>query len=437
MAKSITIVEFERVYNKQNSSRPDNPQYLTAEKFELVRSYIYNNTDADIGQIFQFGKDEYGEYFKSRNYVGTIQIGSDITIEILPKIYNDLDEDSKKKTRTIFHKMLRSTVNINYKIANAAKLGTQKDSNIFEVFISMFVAEAERLIQRGLRCGYEEYSGNESFYKGRLDFQQNIRENLVHKERFYVTYDVFTVNRSENRLIRSALEKLRRISLDSDNQRRISRVLGMMEGVSLSANHDADFAKCSADRNMTGYQNVLAWTKVFLKNKSFTSYKGETMAYALLFPMETVFENFIAQQVKMYFTDHEVSAQKKGTYLFDDIFMLRPDIVMEKDEHVKYIIDTKWKLLSSDPQENYGISQADMYQMYAYAQKFRCEKIILCYPWAKNIDRNELPDHFTSGNIKVYIRAVDLSLLAPEKEEEPEDEIEQRFISEIGRLAPQ
>ena len=36
------------------------------------------------------------------------------------------------------------------------------------------------------------------------------------------------------------------------------------------------------------------------------------------------------------------------------------------------IIDTKWKLLTGNEDENYGISQADMYQMYAYAHKFKC-----------------------------------------------------------------
>ncbi|MEY8330768.1 hypothetical protein AALB81_15795 [Lachnospiraceae bacterium 48-33] len=31
----------------------------------------------------------------------------------------------------------------------------------------------------------------------------------------------------------------------------------------------------------------------------------------------------------------------------------------------RYIMDTKWKVLS-DAKPNYGISQADMYQMYTY-----------------------------------------------------------------------
>ena len=46
----------------------------------------------------------------------------------------------------------------------------------------------------------------------------------------------------------------------------------------------------------------------------------------------------------------------------------------------KIILDTKWKRLVDKPRINYGISQADMYQMYAYAKKYRTSEIWLLYP---------------------------------------------------------
>ena len=43
------------------------------------------------------------------------------------------------------------------------------------------------------------------------------------------------------------------------------------------------------------------------------------------------------------------------------------------------MLDTKWKLLS--PQwHNYGISQADMYQMYAYQKEYAANQAVLLYP---------------------------------------------------------
>ena len=43
-------------------------------------------------------------------------------------------------------------------------------------------------------------------------------------------------------------------------------------------------------------------------------------------------------------------------------------------------LKTKWKSLADNPRINYGISQADMYQMYAYSKKYGTSEIWLLYP---------------------------------------------------------
>lgn len=43
-------------------------------------------------------------------------------------------------------------------------------------------------------------------------------------------------------------------------------------------------------------------------------------------------------------------------------------------------MDTKWKSLFDNERKNYGISQADMYQMYAYSKKYNTSEIWLLYP---------------------------------------------------------
>lgn len=59
-------------------------------------------------------------------------------------------------------------------------------------------------------------------------------------------------------------------------------------------------------------------------------------------------------------------------------FQLKPDIVINSGE---IIADTKWKLLSED-KTHQGISQADMYQLYAYGTKYKeCKNLYLIYPY--------------------------------------------------------
>ncbi len=150
----------------------------------------------------------------------------------------------------------------------------------------------------------------------------------------------------------------------------------------------------------------MRWSKVFLLNKSFTTFSGKTMARALLFPMEKVYESYVVQQLRKVLVDLNwtISSQDKGYYLFDtpQQFALRPDIVITKDDGKKIILDTKWKNLIDKPKINYGISQADMYQMYAYSKKYETRDIWLLYP--NNKEMNGRSDISFSGNDGINVR---------------------------------
>lgn len=120
-------------------------------------------------------------------------------------------------------------------------------------------------------------------------------------------------------------------------------------------------------------------------NKSFTMFSGKSSAKALLFPMEKVFEAYVAKNIKKVFKEigWNVSTQDRGYYLFYEPrnqFALLPDIVVDCGDRRKIIMDTKWKRLYNNERVNYGISQFDMYQMYAYAKKYGTLEVWLLYP---------------------------------------------------------
>jgi len=92
--------------------------------------------------------------------------------------------------------------------------------------------------------------------------------------------------------------------------------------------------------------------------------------------MNLLFESYVGNYLKKC-DGFEVSLQDKGKYLVETPpkFALKPDIVINKN----IIADTKWKILSEE-KSNKGISQADMYQLYAYGKKYNCDKLYLIYP---------------------------------------------------------
>ena len=60
-------------------------------------------------------------------------------------------------------------------------------------------------------------------------------------------------------------------------------------------------------------------------------------------------------------------------------------------------MDTKWKRLVNNSNKNYGISQADMYQMYAYAKKYGTSDIWLLYPRSEQFT-DEIDINFKSDD---------------------------------------
>ena len=146
--------------------------------------------------------------------------------------------------------------------------------------------------------------------------------------------------------------------------------------------------------------------------KSFTSFSGSEIALALLFPMETLFESYIAVQLKKVLgsTQYKVSAQDKTYHLFtlpSKKFLIKPDIMVKrKKDSTIFICDTKWKILS-DEKPNYGIAQGDMYQMYAYQKKYSAEHITLLYPLTDKVSEKDI--QFDSGDgVIVRVKFIDL-----------------------------
>ena len=393
----------------------DGYKTLPPHIFQQLREFILtnHNKDTDALEIMSLSaRKGVGEVITAKNYVGIITMNDGTTIEILPKVYSAIeDDDNASRTKKLLIDMLKTLRDTPYKALQTTNVNIEK-MNIFEIFIRMFVDEVFFIVKRGLKCGYETIEENAKFFKGKMKFSQQIKFNHSHKERSYVEYDAYTVNRPENRLLKATLLYLYKHSASSRNKNDIKTLLNIFSEVEASTNYKSDFEKYVPDRNMKDYTTALLWSRVFLTGKSFTSFSGSEIALALLFPMETLFESYVAALLKKYLAPlgYSVSAQDKSYFLFDDPkrFAMRPDIVIRrKTDGAIFIMDTKWKILS-DSKANYGISQADMYQMYAYQKKYGAQNVTLLYPQTEKMMLNSKIEFKSQDNVAVKIQFVDL-----------------------------
>ena len=398
MKKEFILKEFEYLQYKDNTK--DN--FIKPDTFEALEKFVLEN-EKTAQYLKITTKKGFGKVLQAQNYVGVIQTKDGTTIEILPKIKNATTEKSKD----ILIKMLKTLKNSPFKNLSVANLKSSKIP-LFEIFISMFLEELTVLVRNGIKSDYISKEENLKFLKGKLKISEQIKYNTIHKERFFVQYEEFISNRVENRLIKTTLQFLYNKSKLNKNQQRIREFLFVFDEIEISHNIKTDFSKIKLNRQMKDYEQVLLWCKTFLFENSFSPYKGNDIAFALLFDMNLLFESFVYSYLKKSSNFQDIKSQDRTHHLAYENgigrFRLKPDIVINGG---KIIADTKWKILSEDKAYN-GVLQDDMYQLYAYGTKYdNCEKIYLIYPFDELIIKNSY-NYFKNKELKLDILFFDV-----------------------------
>ena len=394
-------------------------------KAQNIFKELKNFADEKGNHIFlnSYGKNR----LKARNYVGLIQTKSGFCLEILPKTFRTANEnegfekhqDKINEAKQILLDMLKTLKNSPFKQSHISNLKTQ-NAPLLEIFVIMFLNELETLIKKGLKSDYIECEQNRKFLKGKLLFTQNLKHNFAHKERFFTASDEFGSDIAPNKLIKSTLLLLSTRHFSTKTNARIMQSRFVFDEISPSQNYDKDFAKCVNLRHFKAYELILLWCKIFLKKQTFTAYQGSEKAFALLFDMNELFESFVAWHLKRYVAheqcEYEVKTQDTGKHLLlendkENKFRIRPDIVGYKNNKANFIADTKWKILNFS-RNDYGVSQSDLYQVFAYLSKYQCQNGILIYP--KIDDEN---NDLQKLNEKVFKYKAELCFLDKEQSE--------------------
>ena len=364
----MILKEFESLQYKDEAK----PHFIKEETFLAIEKFVLDNEErAQYLKITT--KKGLGKVLQAQNHVGLIQTKDGTTIEILPKI-QELSEDESKN---ILIKMLKTLKKSPFKNVNTAHLQSSK-MPLLEIFITMFLEELAVLVRKGIKSDYITKEENLPFLKGKLKVGEQIKKNSIHKERFYVQYQEFLSDRAENRLIKTTLHYLYKKSHTTKNQQRIRELLFVFDEISTCKDVKNDFLHVKPNRQMKEYEQILLWCKTFLLENAFSPYKGSDIAFALLFDMNVLFESYVGAYLKK--KGLHVSLQDRGKHLVEEPrkFALKPDIVVTcKTNHAKIIIaDTKWKIIK----EEKDISQSDMYQLFAYGKKYNNEELYLIYP---------------------------------------------------------
>ncbi len=321
------------------------------------------------------------------NSVGVIRAPGGFQIEVLPKI-GKVAADGGSSARSLLLDMLSCLGEFRHIRKDRAELQARR-MPLFEVFVSQFLEAVRKVLQRGLASGYNPLEENLASLRGKLLFSENLKKNLVRPDRFFAALDEFTQNRPENRLIHGALAAVADQTRSAANQRLAQELRFAFAEVPISTDIDRDFAGLARQRGMDHYEEPLAWARLLLSGQSPITGIGSDNALTLLFPMEALFEAFVAKHMRRQLKEgHELQTQRSSQYLVHHagrrMFRMRPDLVVTRSMSNVLLADTKWKLIDEDApsRAKYLISQSDIYQLHAYGHSYLDAKgdVVLIYP---------------------------------------------------------
>lgn len=345
------------------------------------------------------------------NYVGVVRSPDGFQLEILPKV-GKVSEPAHK-TRQLLIEMLRCLNGFRFIQTEQALLATA-NMPLLEVFISEFLSSVERLVKRGIHSEYVLEESNLYTLRGKLQFSQHIRANIVRKDRFYVAHDAYLQDRPVNRLLHRAILHVLSWSKDAHNQKRARELSFIFADIPASIAVHTDLQRMRVGRGMIHYHEPVEWMKLILGNLSPLTGRGMHDVFSLLFPMEAVFEAFVAKHLRRQLKENQRLKTQAANHslvqhLESNWFRLRPDLLIVENYSTKFVLDTKWKLIDAsldNGTQKYGLSQADFYQLFAYGASYlECTgDVILVFPKTESF-HTALPKFTFNGlpNLRLWV----------------------------------
>ena len=362
---------------------------------------------------------------KLDQYVGVIETPCGTRIEILPKhveLSGTNDQGIILEERKLLQKMLSVSLHLPYREAGSANLNRFKQP-LHEWIMAQFLALFERLVQRGLRFDYNRVQEDQKFLRGQLQNVKYMRQPPAKKHIFPIEHDVYEVNRPENRLIRTALELVCKKTKDANNWKLAQELRLMTSEIPRSQKIQQDFRQWQSGRLLALYDEIKPWTELILGEYMPVSTQGEWRGMSLLFPMEKLFEHFVAYHLRRGLPEHQVKTQHATEHICEHqkskIFKLKPDIFIDRSQaNAKNIVmDTKWKLIDqNDRGGRYGLKDSDIQQMFAYSHYYlkHESEVILVYPYRAGKFDQPLDDFGFRETQGARLKVVPFNLDEPE-----------------------
>ena len=400
-----TLFEYDRWERVENSSTLFHSLKTIWQQQKIVdatEELEENETDKNYQPFLRFTNDE----IRANNYVGFIQTSNDL-VEIYPKVFRNSPE--KDRNDMLSHIFFWFNYCRKWKFPfSQAQLDKLPIDEFPELIINLIANQFLETVSNQPLTMYQSVEESMQTPRGSINFKRYISNSLANGnfQNIECDYDSFLFDNKVNRVIKYCSRLLMNQTKFAENLQILQEIVFILDEVEDIPCNSYEIENILLNSFFDEYKKVLDSCKLVLNQQLYSSNSYDLSQWCLLFPMEYIFEDFVAGFLEQHFSkDWHVKYQKSDEYLATSnsgrkVFNMQHDIFLtSKHSGLRIIVDTKYKLRSAnykdDPKRD--IAQADLYQMTSYAFRRGCTNVFLLYP--NLTDSINEPDIFdiTSG----------------------------------------
>lgn len=253
--------------------------------------------------------------------------------------------------------------------------------DLLEAVAALFLASARAAIDRGLLQGYREEEDSLTVIRGRIRFDDQIRQRFGQAPPVEVRYDAFTPDIELNRLLKAAAYRLGRLRLRSAAQTSALRNLAAaLAPVRLVEYAPSRLPEVRYNRLNEHYRPAVELARMILRGASLRHDLGATRAASFLVDMNQLFEDFVCRALRETLGLSERAFPRAGKHPRLTLdrggrVRLLPDLSWWEGRRCVFVGDVKYKRTKGSA----VAMHPDLYQLLAYTVATGLDRGLLVY----------------------------------------------------------
>lgn len=326
------------------------------------------------------------------------------SLEILPKIDPETPETADGKARASERqvervrlvRMLDVAFNLGLSPGSAERMAHEATS-LLEILIANFADKLLPEVRRGLPRRYRQCEDDLPALRGRLDVTRQFSRNAVRPDRLACRFDQFEPDTPLLRILASAVPFLHQHSRSQENRRKLNELRHWLNEVPQMPIARLPWKDVRITRANRRWGELHRLAELLLRRdwQGVDREREGALGITLLFPMNDLFEKFVAALLRRAMAPHGVRVLEQGGLRkclgqwtegeslpasAGRSFSTKPDIRLLRGNELLVVIDTKWKMMVSPTHKSHGLRQGDVYQLMAYSRLYDRADVALLYP---------------------------------------------------------